>query len=543
MSTPIHVVSFASEGPPHDDGIPLGQATLDEWGDLCLAGGATTYKGYTPRSLVGSEWSVKHWPDEHVMIHNHGYHTVGLGAWRAVIFNKAMQAASDGDIVIVHCTDFNKIQNMGRFAENLRAYTNVVMLMTDLYAPPHDTVGSYSSADVFNLIQDPGMREVVARAPMGRCLLIIARVSNQTRRFAQLFEETVKTQPLLLSPLGKTGYPGVPYSHHTAEQAVFNVLAFREGLFPKKWHRTWMSELRQVGLEPGMGVDIILAYHPRPPRPQLSSSSVPIHVVSFGSEGQPHDEGLAIGESVLEEWGDLCLDGGATTYRGYTPRSIIAENPKHAWCVKRWPDEHFIGHNPGYHAVGLGAWRAVIFNKAVQAASDGDIVVVHCSNFPRHPCMTRFAANLRDYVETVMSLTDFYAPPHYYVGRFCTSDVLNRLIPDSETREVVARAPMGRCRLIVARVNSTTRRFAELYEETLRTEPLLLSGFCKSGLPGVLYTHSTAEQAVFNVLAFREGLFPKEWKGSWMTQFEDAGVLPGMGVDMVLAHREKLNRD
>lgn len=49
---PIHVVSFGSEGPPFDDGIPLGEPILKGMGNMCLRGGATTYTGYTPRTLL-----------------------------------------------------------------------------------------------------------------------------------------------------------------------------------------------------------------------------------------------------------------------------------------------------------------------------------------------------------------------------------------------------------------------------------------------------------------------------------------------------------
>jgi hypothetical protein len=257
-----------------------------------------------------------------------------------------------------------------------------------------------------------------------------------------------------------------------------------------------------------------------------------IHVVSFGSEGPPFDAGLALGQAVLQEWGRMCMAGGATTYKGYTPRSLIQENPDDAWSVKRYSDEHWMH---AYHLVGLGGWRSVIFNRAMQQAADGDVVVVHCSNFPKYPCMKYFASRLRDYVSAVMSFTDFYAPPHDHVAAYCAGEVLN-LIEDPQLRDIAAHAPMGRGRLIIAHVNDKTRRFAQIFYETLKANPLLLSSHRKTGHPGGAYHHHTAEQAVLNALAFREGMFPRDWQSSWMMALRNVGHMPSVGTDMVIQY-------
>ncbi len=265
MTTDIHVVSFASEGAPYDQGIPLGTETLEEWGRLCLAGGATTFKGYTPRSIIAENpedaWAVKFFdPAQHSMPMNAGYHAVGLGGWRALILNKAMKSAKDGDIVVVHCANFHKSPCMKIFASRLREYAETVMSFTNFFAPPHQRVASYSGSQVLSLISDPIVRDAAAGAPMPRIRFVIVRVNDATRRFAQIFEDVVKSDPTLLSPCGKTAYPGHGFSHHTAEQAVFGVLAYREGLIPVKWQGTWLQDLQDTGLEPGLTTDRVIAY-------------------------------------------------------------------------------------------------------------------------------------------------------------------------------------------------------------------------------------------------------------------------------------------
>ncbi len=267
--------------------------------------------------------------------------------------------------------------------------------------------------------------------------------------------------------------------------------------------------------------------------------STPIHVVSFGSEGPPHDEGIPFGESHMRELGLKFIAGGATTYRGYTTRSFLEENPDDLWAVKKYSDEHAMRTNFGYHKMGLGAWRAVIFNRTMKNSKDGDIVVVHCCNFINNPCMLYFASRVRDYAEAVTSFTDLYSPMHFTMGQFCASQVLD-LIEDPIFRDRVMKSPMGRCRLIIARVSPRTRVFAELFEKTIKDNPSLISPLGKSGYPGSPYQHHTAEQTVFNILAYKEGFFSPE--STWIIDLKDAACHLACGTDLVIDYARNRGR-
>ncbi len=271
----IHSVSFASEGPPHDGGLPLGESMLNSWGGMCITGGATTFRGYTPRILraEGDEWSVQQFSDEHRMPHNPGYHTVGLGAWRAVILRKSLERARDGEVVVVHCVNFKRQPQIVGFALNIRKYVNTVVSFTDLYSPPHEEIGNWTTNDVLSLIPDSDKREVVAHAPGGICRLIIAVATPQTRDFARLFERTIKQNPFLLSPYGAVPYPGTSFGVKKAEQSVFNVLAYREGLFPIKWRGTWIEKLLLWPNEAD-GLESVLRYRSSLLTPVFLSTSV-----------------------------------------------------------------------------------------------------------------------------------------------------------------------------------------------------------------------------------------------------------------------------
>lgn len=167
------------------------------------------------------------------MPNNPGYHKVGLGAWRVALLRKGMEKCKNGDIVVVHCSNFRKWPDMKDFAASLRDYVTTVMQYTDFFMPPQCRTSAFTPAEIIKLLHTQADRDQVANASMGWARLIIMRVNEKTRNFVGMVEDMIKKNPLLLSPLGKTGYPGWrPYSHSTVEQGVLGVLAYREGLMP-----------------------------------------------------------------------------------------------------------------------------------------------------------------------------------------------------------------------------------------------------------------------------------------------------------------------
>lgn len=235
---------------------------LEIWGNMTLEGGATDYRYFTPRMFNTPEdaWCVQRWPEEHASGQNPYYNMVGLGAWKIVLLRKMLEASQDGEIITFHDCNFVKTSNMRLFARNIRAYSEAVMKLTDFFMPFHDTSGRFTSAKTFSLIPSEEMRNAVARAPIGRGRAVIIRVNSKTRDFMKMVEETTKSNPFLLSPIGSSGYPGSIFSHHTHEQTVLSILAYREGFFPHEWRNTWVDKLREVGNQPGCGFKTVLEY-------------------------------------------------------------------------------------------------------------------------------------------------------------------------------------------------------------------------------------------------------------------------------------------
>lgn len=269
----IHSISFGSEGPPSDEGLALGYVLLDGWGKMCLQGGADTYCSYTPRTMrgAGHGWCVQRFSDEHAMPHNAGYHKVGLGAWRAVILRECLEKAKDEEVIVIHCVNYKKHPHIIHFALNIRKYVKAVIKFTDLYSPPHERIANWTTNEVLELEPDPAKRHLIATAPGGICRLIIAVANEKTRNFARVLESTIKANPLILSPFRAVPYPGLPFSVKKAEQGVFNVLAYREGLFPLPWQGTWIEKM-MGWRDPGDGLNHLLSLDARG---ELQSKATP----------------------------------------------------------------------------------------------------------------------------------------------------------------------------------------------------------------------------------------------------------------------------
>jgi 3,5-epimerase/4-reductase len=269
VPTVIRVGSFGSDGPPYDEGLSLSQH-LHPFGKICLEEGkATEFYPFTPRTLKemlpDKGWSVTRHSEEYRMERNDGYHTVGLGAWRAVIFNHLVNLSKDGEIVVIHCCNLSKYPGFVNFAQQLRPYAEAAVSLTQetggFYMPMYRKNGMFTKISMFEKYCNNDYNGLlnIAHAPAGRGRLIIAKVSPKIRAFAKLFElECMKVEGL--SPLPPVGESSCNFSHHCAEQSLLNVLAYTHGLFPLPWANTWVDKLSTVGDSQDSGAQAVIAY-------------------------------------------------------------------------------------------------------------------------------------------------------------------------------------------------------------------------------------------------------------------------------------------
>ena len=275
----VYLYSFASEGLPNDEGLPLLE-TMKEFQDICINEGKIDKAYYfTPKSIPEEfKWCIKSYDDSFKMPVNIGYHKVGLGAWRSFLLNQALNNSelNEGDVIVIHDPNFKKHQAFVNFAKVAKDYCLQVKQMIEkeegfLFAPVHcrheDVYSCTRSCVISSLIPDFSFAKKVAFLPHGRCSTIVAIVNQKSKEFAKLFLETCKNYKLL-SPKCVENCQGIHFEgnffrSHMAEQAVFNTLAYRENAFTKdiKNENSWLYNITEAANVIDMGYNKILLHN------------------------------------------------------------------------------------------------------------------------------------------------------------------------------------------------------------------------------------------------------------------------------------------
>ena len=269
-----------------------------------------------------------------------------------------------------------------------------------------------------------------------------------------------------------------------------------------------------------------------------------IFLYSFCSEGLPKDEGLPLLDTAVE-FQRICKDEGKVdkTFL-FTPSSIPEE---YKWCVKPFPDEGFImGGNPGYNKIGLGAWRGYLLYHALHLNSEiqeGDVLLIHDVNFKKHSEFLNLARNTKEICTRIVKMLEkedgsMFMPMHpggWNIYSFCRSCVISHMLgekdgKDFDTLTQVGSLPLGRACMTVVIVNKKTKAFSEkilgilkeyqdsiLAQDCLNDSKMINRGF-HFAHPRTKFSHHTAEQPIFNLLAYQEKLFTKNVKNplSWI---------------------------
>jgi hypothetical protein len=100
-------VSFYSEGPPYDKGLPL---SIQKEGAIKALQGHCMATFYTPQRLreLGYEYAVREYDDRGCVTENPGCEKLGFFAWKPLILWLELKAANDGDIVMFHDLNISK---------------------------------------------------------------------------------------------------------------------------------------------------------------------------------------------------------------------------------------------------------------------------------------------------------------------------------------------------------------------------------------------------------------------------------------------------
>jgi hypothetical protein len=247
------IVSFATRGPPHDAGRAIADDCFPRFEAECLAGGADRVDLYTPeRILQDVELNgncVKDWGEEVAKTTEPGYASCGLGAWRFELARHALANGAEGDIVAVLDPDIKKYPTILNLCSNIK---KICAAMLSWHRPADDDeVGEpWVAATEFTTPGSDFSIEQICRHDVLdflkvsatdrkknylRANFIVFRICDASRAFVNELADLVlnpQTAEFLLLP-GNEDAERANFSHHTAEQAVFNALFYARGVAGK----------------------------------------------------------------------------------------------------------------------------------------------------------------------------------------------------------------------------------------------------------------------------------------------------------------------
>lgn len=258
-------------------------------------------------------------------------------------------------------------------------------------------------------------------------------------------------------------------------------------------------------------------------------------LVTFATEGHPHDNGLPIAQHCLEPFVKAVLNSGIDEVIALTPRlmiPILGEELTRR-CTRQLPPPVKI-RMQGYHDVGMGDWRSKLLKYVVDTHNDGDIVIFHDPNWKRYPgILSGFAPRARDYATaaiTVANRSEIFSPPHLTLIHTVTRSVFERLRDPEKTgrrHSSLIYQPAGRARCIVLRISPQTRLFVKKFSEACDINDNLLGGIeailPNGGWSKPGFIHNAGEQAVFNALLYGCGLWDSA-QDDWLLPLKDIGL-------------------
>lgn len=151
-----------------------------------------------------------------------------------------------------------------------------------------------------------------------------------------------------------------------------------------------------------------------------------IKVITFHTEGFPHDDGLPLDQS-MEDLKALVLSQGCE-FEAYTPRKLRALGAED--LVQRYDDKYALPKNPGLHTIGMCAWKPFVLLHALQSMSKNDLVIYTDANIGKYPGLRVAMENIPEFVAGTGDVHDFF------VGREC-EDQRRKVAQHASGRQIV----------------------------------------------------------------------------------------------------------
>jgi len=192
------------------------------------------------------------------------------------------------------------------------------------------------------------------------------------------------------------------------------------------------------------------------------------NLVSFLSEGQPHDEGLNLSENrdLLETAAKPHFD----TIELYTPRKL--KDMGLGNYVRDYKITGLVTNNPGMTRIGNCAWKPKIIAMELEKLTNGDILIYRDSNIVRYGDKLGDYKNIRNCAEDFLRLCNFDFFAHREtefcsLKNFTKTNVLREL---GENSLFVYQYPGVCANIIVIRKSAVSVQFVKEWLEACEVE-------------------------------------------------------------------------
>lgn len=132
--------------------------------------------------------------------------------------------------------------------------------------------------------------------------------------------------------------------------------------------------------------------------------SIKIKIITFHSEGHPHDEGLPLSDGAVEL--RKLVEGQGFSFDVYTPRRMRELNAEE--LIKRFDERYALRLNPSLHKIGMAAWKPFIMLHALQELNENDILIYSDSNTQKYPGLAKRLEDILAFVDETLAGHSFF---------------------------------------------------------------------------------------------------------------------------------------
>jgi hypothetical protein len=220
-----HMITFYSEGRPKDNGLNLKNQAERLKEDYSKY--VDSFTLYTPSILKSLGHPLIDYSKDpnFIMKYNAGYNAVGLGYWRPLIILLKLQEMEFGDILYQQDCNVFKYPQILKLGKNIKKLCDCVLKDNDFFVAYHNNnilIRKCCKGDLINKMSNGDPQWYLNRL-MVRTSHFICRKTELSMRLVTEWLANCTTENL--SPNSNMNYPG--FSHHTAEQSVFNMLYYK----------------------------------------------------------------------------------------------------------------------------------------------------------------------------------------------------------------------------------------------------------------------------------------------------------------------------